>query len=64
MQNVEGVLWARVTAFDDLNDSDDPATIVMPATSVLQPVVACDSNFVLSLFDKHLSLTAVAEVGT
>jgi hypothetical protein len=64
VQNVEGVLWARVIAFDELNDSDDPATIVLPATTVLEPVIACDSNFVLSLFDRHVSLTAVAEVGT
>jgi predicted phage baseplate assembly protein len=64
VQNVDGVLWARVTAFDDLNDSDDPATIALPTTSVLEPVVGCDSNFVLSLFDQHVSLTAVAEVGT
>jgi predicted phage baseplate assembly protein len=64
VQNVDGVLWARVTAFDGLNDSDDPATIVLPATSVLEPVVGCDSNFVLSLFDQHVSLAAVAEVGT
>jgi len=31
---------------------------------VLEPVVGCDSNFVLSLFERHVSLTAVAEVGT
>jgi hypothetical protein len=64
VQNVDGVLWAKVTVFDDLNDSDDPATIVLPATSVREPVVGCDSNFVLSLFHKHVSLTAVAQVGT
>jgi hypothetical protein len=64
VQNVDGVLWARVTAFNDLPESDDPATIVLPATSVREPVVGCDSNFVLSLFDKHVSLTAVAQVGT
>lgn len=63
VQNVEGVLWARVTAFDDLNDSDDPATIVLPAVSVLKPAIGCDSNVVLSLFDQHVSLTVVAEVG-
>ena len=64
VQNVEGVLWARVTALAALDDSDDPKTIALSSTSALEPVVGCDLNHVLSLFNEHLSLTAVAEVGS
>jgi hypothetical protein len=63
MQNVEGVLWARTEAFTTLSDSDDPAAIAPPSPSVLEPVVACDSRHLLSLYDKHLTLTAVMETG-
>ena len=58
VQNVEGVLWARTAALTTLSDVDDPATIV-PSSSVLDPVVACDSRHILSLYDTHLTLTPV-----
>jgi len=64
VQNVDGVLWARVTAFDHLNDSDDPATIQLPTTSTLKPIVECGPNVVLSLFYRHVSLRAAAEAGS
>lgn len=63
VQNVEGVLWARVTAFAQLSDSDDPKTIVPLSTSSLASVLECDANHVLSLYDQHLTLTAVMEAG-
>jgi hypothetical protein len=64
VQNVEGVLWAKVTSFAQLGDSDDPKTIIPPSTSSLVPVLECDANHVLSLYDQHLKLTAVAEAGS
>ncbi len=58
-QNVEGVSWAKTVAFAALTDDDAPAEIALPLTAVLEPVVACDAGHVLSLYDEHLSLTAV-----
>lgn len=63
VQNVEGVRWARTIAFASLSDDDDPAAIALPASSALDPLVACDSRHILSLFDGHLTLTAVKEAG-
>ncbi len=60
-QNVDGVLWAKATAFSQLADGDDPAALVLPSPSVLWPIVPCDAEHILSLYDKHLFLTAVAE---
>ncbi len=64
VQNVEGVLWAKTIAFTGLTDSDDPETIVLPSISVLDPIVACDGGHILSLYDKHLMLSAVKEEGS
>jgi predicted phage baseplate assembly protein len=63
VQNVEGVRWARTTAFASLTDGDDAAAIVLPPFSALDPIVACDSRHILSLFDAHLTLTVVKETG-
>ena len=63
VQNVEGVNWARATAFLQLSDLDDPADIVVPVTTSIQTVVDCSPAHILSLFDKHLILSAVAEGG-
>jgi hypothetical protein len=63
VQNVEGVMWARATAFYQLSDLDDPADIV-PLPPSLEPAVDCSSAHILSLFDKHLILSAVAEGGS
>ncbi len=64
VQNVEGVLWAKTVAFMALNDSDDPDGIVLPSTSTLDPIVSCDSGHIMSLYEKHLAITAVREGGT
>lgn len=56
VQNVEGVVWAKATAFAAISASDDPAAITPPPVAVLDPIVACDPGHVLSLYDKHLFL--------
>ncbi len=33
VQNVEGVAWVEVTAFDQLGPADDPSTLLVPATT-------------------------------
>ncbi|NRF71734.1 hypothetical protein HLB44_32575 [Aquincola sp. S2] len=63
-QNVEGVLWAKAVTFAALADTDAPADLPLPTGSVLEPVVTCDAQHVLSLFDAHLSLTAVMALGS
>jgi hypothetical protein len=60
-QNVEGVLWAKTIAFDELPGvTDDPASIPMTAPVLLKPAVSCLPGQILSLFDKHLSLIFTA----
>ena len=58
-QNVEGVLWAKTVAFKELEDKDDPGEIPAVKPAVLDPIVLCGASHVLSLYDKHLFLTAV-----
>ncbi len=64
VQNVEGVLWSRAVALEALTDDDDPEEIVLPSISGFAPVVECDSLHILSLYNKHLSLTAVMDGGS
>jgi hypothetical protein len=63
VQNVEGVMWAKASAFIALSDADDPASLLLPSTTLLQPIVACDTGHILSLYDKHLFLTNSAGGG-
>ena len=74
-QNVDGVLWAKAVAFKELGppidpadlakfDEDDPETYLLPSPSVLKPIIECDAGHILSLYDKHLFLTAVTAEGS
>ncbi len=60
MQNIAGVLWAESKAFTELMESDSPEEIMLPINSELKPIVPCNSKNILSLYDKHLFLTAVS----
>lgn len=64
VQNVKGVLWARTVAFISVSDLDDPQTITLPTSTVLDPVISCDGGHILSLYNKHLFLSAVKEEGS
>lgn len=62
IQQVAGVTWAYVTRFESLGTIADPTVVTPPVTPiVIQPIVACDSQNVLSLYAGHLQLTGVAE---
>ncbi|HYN86377.1 MAG TPA: hypothetical protein VER32_14100 [Pyrinomonadaceae bacterium] len=69
VQNVEGVVWAKCTAFVALGEAFDAATgkpiepsaIPVPAKIPLKAVVACDRLHVLALHARHLTLAAAAE---
>ena len=69
-QNVEGVLWAKTTAFTNLTNEtdtnyiDDPGQLALPSATTLEAVVPCGAGFILSLYDKHLLLTVVAGEGS
>jgi len=63
VQNVDGVLWAKTVAFTGLTDNDDPGSIALPSVTTLDTIVSCDAGHVLSLYDKHLFLTAVTAQG-
>lgn len=51
IQNVEGVVWVKVTALGSLGEADAP-----PEPKALNPVVPCDNEHVLSLYAGHLQL--------
>jgi hypothetical protein len=68
-QNVDGVLWAKAIGFEELTHEgdaeyvDDPGKLPLPLTTVLESTVTCGTGFLLSLYDKHLLLTAVTAEG-
>ncbi len=59
IQNVQGVLWAKAITFTALGEADDPEPLALPSVAVFSPMVPCDAGHILSLYDKHLFLTAV-----
>ncbi|HEX5706110.1 MAG TPA: hypothetical protein VFX96_02360 [Pyrinomonadaceae bacterium] len=72
VQNVEGVVWAKVKNFAALGEAFDPpfvasgkpidpATIPLPPKLKLKPIVGCDHLHMLALHAAHLSLAAAAE---
>ncbi len=63
VQNVEGVAWVEVTAFDQLGSADDPATLVVPATTRRVDQLPCPNDQVLELYAAHFhpSLSTVAK---
>jgi hypothetical protein len=62
VQGVEGVKWVRVRVFSALGEADDPATITLDSsTEVFNESVGCEAWQILSLFEAHLTLTAVTE---
>jgi hypothetical protein len=63
VQSVAGVIWAQVTAFSALTDSDEPDSITLSDSHVLHQVILCDDEHILSLYDKHLFLTQIVEEG-
>jgi hypothetical protein len=63
IQNVAGIIWSKVTAFNALSDTDDPASIdvaSLPAT--FNDIVPCDDSHLLALYKTHLTLTQVANI--
>src|SRR5215213_2551299 len=68
VQNVEGVVWAKVKAFVELGEAFnpagkpiDPATIPLPTTLQLKPAVKPDHLHMLALHSAHLAAVAAAE---
>lgn len=50
VQNVEGVAWVEVTAFDQLGMAADPSTLTVPSPTARVDVVHCAPNQVLALY--------------
>lgn len=62
VQGVPGVKWAIVRVFERLADADDPATIVLDATSEnFNENIEPGTRRILSLFAAHLTLMPVVE---
>lgn len=64
VQNVEGVVWANVTAFGLMNiNPTDPLKLTFPAEpKPLNAVIACSPDRILSLQKTHLYLKVAATV--
>ena len=71
VQNVAGVVWAKVNSFESLGEAFqpqfepvgepiDPASIALPVTLTFHDKVACDSLHILALHSKHLTITVTA----
>ncbi|MFQ5793429.1 MAG: hypothetical protein ACE5JP_00060 [Candidatus Bipolaricaulia bacterium] len=57
IQDVEGVVWAKVTALGSLGEADDPSELSLPSEpKPLNSAVSCDNDHVLSLYKEHLQL--------
>lgn len=63
IQRVAGVIWAKVTSFNKLSDTDDPASIdLTKLTLSFHDKVACDKDSqILSLYQTHLSLSFIVQ---
>jgi predicted phage baseplate assembly protein len=62
VQGVPGVKWAIVRVFERLPDADDPATILLDATSEhFNESIEPGTRRILSLFAAHLTLMPVIE---
>jgi hypothetical protein len=53
VQNVAGVDWVEVTAFDRLGPADDPSALNVPANTVRVDQLPCAPNQVLALYTAH-----------
>ncbi|MBV9959808.1 MAG: baseplate J/gp47 family protein [Acidobacteria bacterium] len=63
IQQVTGVVWAKVTAFQKLSEADDPASINLAIfAQSFHDKVACDTEAqILSLYQPHLTLSFIVE---
>jgi hypothetical protein len=50
VQNVPGVAWVEVTAFDQLGAATDPSTLSVPGNTDRLDLVPCSSTQVLALY--------------
>lgn len=64
IQNVEGVVWVKVTAFGLMNGSDsEPSKLTFPPEpKPLNLVISCASNRILSLNQAHFQLKLAATI--
>ncbi|MCP4117247.1 MAG: hypothetical protein GY737_17995 [Desulfobacteraceae bacterium] len=60
IQNVKGVMWAKIIALGSLEGgSDKPSRLVAPKEpKPLNPVISCGDSYILSLFKDHLQISA------
>jgi len=61
INNVEGVLWARVKALETLGDADEPALLSTPAAPGYSAVLSCSDLRIFCLYKTHLKLSVAKE---
>jgi hypothetical protein len=63
IQQIAGVVWAKVTSFNKLSDTDDPASINLASfPQSFHDKVACDTDAqILSLYKTHLTLSFIVQ---
>jgi len=64
IQNVEGVLWAKVKGLQSLGVSDAPKSLTLPTTTTLSTTLACSSDRILALYSGLLQLNPVSTPAT
>lgn len=63
IQNIEGIVWVKVNYFDSLGLTENPSDLSVPSPKQSSPVVACNSDEILSLYkEPHLQLSLTATV--
>lgn len=61
VQNVDGVLWCKVTGLGRFAAGTGAALVLPPSPRAVAAVVACNAHELLQLAPPHLSLTPAAE---
>ena len=62
IQNVEGVMWAKLNALESLGEADDPSALMPPlADGAPNSFLACDDEHILCLYTAHLQLSVSKE---
>jgi len=55
VQNVEGVVWSKVTSLGfTLGSGDSPPELTVPTSKVISPVLGCGDESILALYTSHL----------
>jgi hypothetical protein len=61
INNVDGVIWAKVNALESLEEADDPASLSPLTAPGFNAALPCDDRHILCLYKTHLHLSVAKE---